>query len=104
MKFKSASSDPRVTSIYTRLMSSNPRIRSLNPQVRSSNSRVTSSDPRLTSSNSRVTSSDQWVTSSNPRVTSSRIIKSMKTQVNDLRKWVLFGVLKKPNKTHFLRS
>ena len=83
MKFKNASSDPRVTSIYTRLMSSNPRIRSLNP---------------------RVTSSDQWVTSSNPRVTSSRIIKSMKTQVNDLRKWVLFGVLKKPNKTHFLRS
>ena len=53
----------------------------------SSNTRVTSSNPRVTISNPWVTSSNPWVTSSNLRVTSSnpRIIKSMKTQVNSLK-------------------
>ena len=40
LKFKSASSNPRV-------MSSNPRVTSSNPWVRSSNLRVTSSNPRI---------------------------------------------------------
>ena len=40
LKFKSASSNPRV-------MSSNPRVTSSNPWVRSSNLRVTSSGPRI---------------------------------------------------------
>ena len=53
----------------------------------SSNTRVTSSNPRVTISNPWVTSSNPWVTSSNLRVTGSnpRIIKSMKTQVNSLK-------------------
>ena len=59
MKFKSASSNPRVTS---------------------SNLRVTSSNRRVTSSNPQVKSSSLQVTSSNPR-----IIKSMKTQVSSLK-------------------
>ena len=68
---------------------------SSNPRVTSSDRRVTSSNPWVTSSNPRVTSSNPRVKSTNPRVTSSRIIKSMKTQVNAL--------LKQPSKTHFLR-
>ena len=66
MKFKSASSNPRVTS-------SNHKITSSNPRVTSSILRVTSENPRVTSLNPRDTSSDP------------RIIKSMKTQVNSLK-------------------
>ena len=76
LKFKSVSSNPRVTSSNLQATGSNPR-------VMSSNLRVTSSNPRVTSSNT-------WVTSSNPRVQ-----ELMKTQVNNL--------LKQPSKTYFLR-
>ena len=66
MKFKSASSNPQVTSS--------------NPWVASSNSRLTRSNPRVASSNLGVASSNPRVTSSNPRV-----IKSMKTLVSSLK-------------------
>ena len=69
LKFKRASSNPRVTS-------SNPRVTSSNPRVTSSNSRVTSL-------NSRVTSSK--FTSYQFKSMSSRIIKSMKMEVNSLQ-------------------
>ena len=39
MKFKSASSNPRVMSSYSRVTSSNPRVTSSNPQITSSDSR-----------------------------------------------------------------
>ena len=42
--------------------SSNPRVTSLNPPVTSSSLRVTSSNPRVTSSNLQVTSSKPRVT------------------------------------------
>ena len=77
MKFKSASSTPRVTSSNPRVTSSNPRVTSLNPRVTSSNPRVMSSNPPATSSNPQVTTSNPQVTSSNPRM-----IKSIKAQVN----------------------
>ena len=53
----------------------------------SSNPRVTSWNPQVTSSNARVTSSNPWVTSSNLRVMSSnpRIMKPMQTQVKSLK-------------------
>ena len=54
LEFKSASSNPRVTSLNSRVASSNPRVTSSNPWVMSSNLRVTSSNPQVTSSN-------QWV-------------------------------------------
>ena len=59
MKFKSVSSNPRLTS-------SNPRVTSSNPWAKSSNSRVTSLITRFTSSNPRI-------------------IKSIKIQVNSLK-------------------
>ena len=49
IKFKSASSSPRVASLNPRVTSSNPRVTSLNPQVTSSNPRVKSSNPLVTS-------------------------------------------------------
>ena len=53
---------------------------SSNPRVTSSSPRVTSSNLRVTSSNPRVTSPDLQVTSSNPR-----IIESMKTPQTALK-------------------
>ena len=99
MKFKVASSNPRVTSSNPRVMGSNPQVTCSTLRVTSSNSlvtislvsramssisRYTISNPGVTSSISRVTSWNPRVTSSYPRFTSwnSRIIELMKTQRN----------------------
>ena len=81
MKFKSASSNPWITS-------SNPQVSSSNLQVTSSNPRVTSSNPRLMSSNTRVTSLNVWAMSTISQVTSSNQPIEMKTHENSLMNWL----------------
>ena len=76
-----------------KIVSSNPQVTISNPQVTSSNSRVTSLNPRITSANPQVTSSNSLVTSSDPR-----IIKSMKTQANNLNNSSSFPKIISPTK------
>ena len=89
LKFKSASSNPRVTSSKSQVTNSNPQVTSSNSRVTSSNPRVTSSNPQVTSSNSQVASSNPRVTSSNPQVTSSnlRVTSSNPRVQKSLNQW-----------------
>ena len=68
LTFKSASSNPRVTSSDRRFSVSNPQVTSSNSWATSSDLQVTSWSLRVTCSNPRVTSSNTQVTSWNPRI------------------------------------
>ena len=71
LKYKSASSNPRVPRLKLRITSSNPWVTSSNPRVMTSNSQVMSSYSQVVGSYSQVISSDPRVTNSNPQVSNS---------------------------------